>query len=570
MDHTSSIAASPVLSLAEALILVSLWKPVLLLVPFLPWAFITSRVLDKHAARFFLERERWNIIHLSVALVAFMGVLSLPMRGELSFWLAFALLLLLLTLDIVLFAVITNKDERVPAEFHLTLDFSKWTAARAAKSAAKKQGKVELLIKSPDKSMVPPPTAGTPDFDVRIAAEAIITKAFDVRSTESVLAPTGKENSYATSHLIDGVRSNGDPMPAADAFKLMAFWKAAAKMDVADPRKKQQADINIERGETRKKIRVTSVGSQAGPRLSFLIDPESQVKRKLEAMGLIEPPQLAELKSIVESGQGLVLLAGGPDSGRTTTMYTIVKMHDAYTQNVQTIEFEVQDTIEGARQNKFDPQADGPELSTLIRSIIRRDPNVVAVAEIPDAASAKELARAEADRTRVYASLRCDSALAAIQMWLKLVGDAESATKGLNGIVAQKLLRKLCTNCRTAYQPSAEVVKKMGLRAESVKQLFKKGGQVLIKNKPEVCPVCSGVGYVGQEGVFEVYKIGEAERAMVKSGDVNALRNEWKKRSLPSIQQAAIRKALDGITSLEEVMRITAEPAAPKQEAKAS
>ena len=82
--------------------------------------------------------------------------------------------------------------------------------------------------------------------------------------------------------------------------------------------------------------------------------------------------------------------------------------------------------------------------------------------------------------------------------------------------------------------------------------------------------MCAGVGYVGQEGVFEVYKIGEAERAMIKSGDLNALRNEWKKRSLPSIQQAAIRKALDGITSLEEVMRITAEPAAPKQEAKAS
>jgi general secretion pathway protein E len=283
----------------------------------------------------------------------------------------------------------------------------------------------------------------------------------------------------------------------------------------------------------------------------------------MEAMGLLEP-QAAELKALVESGHGLVLLGGGADSGRTTTMYTIVKMHDAYTKNVQTIEMEIQDSLEGVRQTKWDPQAEGPELSTLVRTIIRRDPDVVAVAEVSDAATAKELARAEADRTRAYASIKSDSALGAVQAWLKLVGDPESATKGLHGVVAQKLLRKLCTNCRVAYQPTAEMVKKLGLPPDKVKQLFKKGGQVLIKNKPEVCPVCSGIGYVGQEGVFEVYSLSDADRASVKAGDLNALKSEWRKKGLASIQQAALRKALDGVTSVEEVMRITAEPAAAK------
>jgi len=140
------------------------------------------------------------------------------------------------------------------------------------------------------------------------------------------------------------------------------------------------------------------------------------------------------------------------------------------------------------------------------------------------------------------------------------VGDIDQASKGLHGVLAQKLIRKLCTNCRVAYQPSPDMVKKLGLPPDKVKQLFKKGGQVLIKNKPEVCPVCGGGGYVGQEGVFEVYKLGEPERTAIRAGDWNALKGELRKRNLPTIQQTAIRKALDGVTSVEEVMRITADP----------
>ncbi|MCX5691127.1 MAG: ATPase, T2SS/T4P/T4SS family [Planctomycetota bacterium] len=562
MDQSPSISTS-FLFLAEAYTLVSLWKPVLLLIPFVPWAWIAAKVLDKHAARFFLDREKWNIAHLCCGLFALLAVVAIPLRGEGAFWIGFAVLLLILVLDIVVFALVTNRDERVPEAFHLTLDFSKWTEARAAKAVAKKQGKVELVIKSPDKSVMAPPVAGTPEFDVRLAAEQVIIKAIAARSSETSIVPTGKDNTYVVSHLVDGVRQNSETMPAADAVKLMNFWKAAAKMDVADQRKRQNADVNVERGETRRKLRMTSVGSQAGPRLSFLFDPEAQVKRKVEAMGLLEP-QLTELKAIVEGGHGLVLLAGAPDNGRTTTMYTIVKMHDAYTKNVQTVEMEIQDSLEGVRQTKWDPQAEGPDLSTLVRTIIRRDPDVIAVADVPDATTAKEIARAEADRTRAYAMLKTDSALGAVQAWLKLVGEPDSATKGLHGVIAQKLVRKLCTNCRVAYQPTPEMVKKLGLPPDKVKQLFKKGGQVLIKNKPEVCPVCSGIGYVGQEGVFEVYSIGDAERGFVKNGDLTALKNEWRKKGLPSIQQAALRKALDGVTSVEEVMRVTAEQAAPK------
>ena len=101
---------------------------------------------------------------------------------------------------------------------------------------------------------------------------------------------------------------------------------------------------------------------------------------------------------------------------------------------------------------------------------------------------AKNIANADLDRSRVYLSLKAEDAISAIQLYVRGVGDAKLAAQGLHGVVAQKLLRTLCGNCKVAYTPTPEMRKKLGLPADKVKQLFKKGGQVLIRNKPEICP----------------------------------------------------------------------------------
>src|SRR5690606_28861297 len=137
------------------------------------------------------------------------------------------------------------------------------------------------------------------------------------------------------------------------------------------------------------------------------------------------------------------------------------------------------------------------------------------------------------------------------------VGDPKKAARTLHGVIAQKLVRKLCTNCRVPYQPTPEMLKKLGLPEGKVKQLFKKSGQVMIKNKPEICPVCRGTGYFGQEGVFEVFSIGPEEQEAIAAGNLQAVAASLRRRGLPTIQQVAIRKAVDGTTSVEEVLRIT-------------
>lgn len=559
----SSVAApgamTPVTLALEGHMLVSLWKPIVLFLPFIGWAWVITSYYDKHAARFFLPRETWNLVHMLCGLAAVVGALAMPIQSELGFLAAFGVMMFILCGDLAAYAIMANRDERVPEEFHVRLDLSKWKESRAQKTQAKKQGKVELVIKGPDKTVLPVAENDTPEFAVRVIAESVVIRALDLRGSQLDLGPGGKDGAYSASYLVDGVRQGGDALPPADAIKVIDFWKACAKLDLTDRRRRLMGEINVERGAEKHKLRIIASGAQGGMRLMVLIDPEKQVRRKAPELGMLEP-QMAELKAIVAEPVGVVLLASPPDMGRTSTLYALLKMHDAYTSNVQTVEMEPQDSLEGIRQNPFEGKGEGPEYATLARSILRRDPQVLGVAELPDDATAKEIAKTEVERTRVYLSLRADNALAAIQVYVKAVGDAELAAKGLRGVLAQKLARKLCVNCRQAYVPSPDMLKKLGLPPDKVKQLFKKGGQVLIKgNRPEVCPVCRGIGYTGQEGLFEVFRIGDPERALIKAGNFAGLRAEFRKKGLPTIQQAALRKAVEGTTSVEEVLRVTAE-----------
>jgi len=565
----SLLTLSGGLTLADGpTMLISLWKPIVIFAPFIAWLWVIARVLDKHAARFFLPREMWNVVHLSGGLAAVLLVLLNPMPEILGFVVALLGSVAILASTIIAYVIVTSKDERVP-EAH-RLNFGKIVMPAAlpgAKKAKKSTGAAQssLTFKGTDKQAVPVPPAETTELEIRVAAEKVLIDAFAARASVVELTPISKDQ-YGVKQTVDGVDQGAQTLTGSQAVAVIDLFKTVAKQDLTDRRKRQQSDMLIERGEEKaKRIRVTSVGGQRGLQLSLLIDPEGQVRRTPENLGMLDT-QFEELKALLADPTGIVLLAGQPRNGRTSTMYTIVKMHDAYTSNVQTVELDVQDSIEGARQNKWDSQSDGPDHATLLRSIIRRDPNVVAVAELVDQATAKEIVRADTSRVRVYVSMRTDSAMSAIQQWVKAVGDPDTASQGLSGVIAQKLYRKLCTNCRLGYPPAPEMLKRLGLPVDKVKQLFKKGGNVMVKDKQVPCPVCNGSGYLQQGAAWEIYRLTAEDRELIKAGDFNALKTELRKRPSPSLQNAAIRRVAEGQTSLEELTRISGgeqQPAKP-------
>jgi type II secretory ATPase GspE/PulE/Tfp pilus assembly ATPase PilB-like protein len=567
----STALSAPTLA-SQAFMLVSVWKPILLFAPFIAWAWVIATHLDKHAQRFFLGAEKWNAIHIIMGAAALALVLFIPLGGIAGFAGAFVGSIIILGVDILIYVSIANKDERVPETGRLSLDMSDVAEKREAKKQAKQLGSSELLIVGADKMKVMPPSKESPDLAVRIAAEQIVIKAIELRASQVDILPAS-ESAYAASMLIDGVRQKGDAIAAGDAIKIIDFWKKCAKLDVEDRRRKLTGKVSVSWGEgtTSTDVKISTSGTKGGMRMTMIFNPSQAVRRKPKELGLLDP-QLKLLKEWAQLGPkagGVVLVAGQPDGGRTTTLYSLLKLHDAYTSNIQTIEFEMEDAIEGVKQIIWDASAEGPDFATTVRSSLRRDPDIVGICELQDVETAKNVANADLERTRVYLSLKADDALTAIQTYIKAVGDPKLAAQGLRGVVAHKLVRKLCENCKVPYQPSGDMLRKLGLPADKVGELFKKGGQVLVRNKPEQCTLCNGLGYLGQTGVFAVYEIGDEERALIAEGNLQGLRSALRKSGLPSIQQSALRKAVEGVTSIEEVTRITApkKPAAAKKTA---
>ncbi|MEM9165582.1 MAG: ATPase, T2SS/T4P/T4SS family [Planctomycetota bacterium] len=559
------------LLLAQALTLVSLWKPVVLLVPLVAWTWFVSRVFDKHAARFSLPRKQWNVIHLLVGTLAVLGAFILPVPGIGGVFAGLGLMLVVFAADILIFLSIHNKDDRVPEGHELKLDLSSMKEAREAKAAAKQAGTVQLVITSPSKKASPVPDKDTPEYEIRAKSEEVLIAAIGGRARQLDIMPADKEGNYAITMTVDGLRQPVEKLAGQAAVKIIDFWKGCAELDVQDRRRKQQGTLTAAQGEAwAKSIRLDTIGGGAGPRLTMMFEPAKQVTRAFEELGLLTP-QVEAFESIKQAKGGLVLIAGSAGQGLTSTLYSVTGQHDPYTTIVQTVETDVQAALEGANQNRYDPRGEG-EYSTLVRSILRRDPDFVTVTDLPDVETAREVVGGDLDRTRVYLGLRAENAMQAIQGFVKLHGSAETVARTLRGVMAQKLCRRLCQNCRVPYQPKPELLKKLGLPPDRVKQFYKKGGQVLIKNKPEVCPVCNGGGYFGQIGLFEVYPIEDAERSLIAAQDWNGLRAEMRKRQLPTIQQAGLRRVVEGLTSLEEVTRVTspAKPAAKPKAAAAS
>ncbi len=553
-----------VLTLADAVMLVSPWKPLLLFIPFLPWAWLITVIYDKHAQRFHLARGKWNMLHLSLGFVAILLAVAMPIHAPWAIGISVLVIVAILVADLVAYPLVANRDERVPEKHHLTLNFKAYLDAQKEKKEAKQAGSSELRIIRADKQAVAIPAKESTEFAQRIAAEELVIEAIKARASKVELRPV-QEGVYGVLLTIDNVRAPGKTMPAQEAVPMIDLWKDAGGLNIEDRRRKQGGKASILYHEKKTNLAINSSGAKGGMSLSLKFDPAVQVRRNPEQLGLLEP-QLKTLNELIERPNGIVIVSVPAGQGGTTAMYTLVKMHDAYTQNVQTVEYVIEDKLEGARQNPFDVTAEGQEFSTLVRSTLRRDPDIVGVLEVPDEQTAKECLNGDLERTRVYALLKATDAIKGLRTFIRAVGDPAKATEHLQGSISCRTIRKLCTNCRLAYQPTPDMLRKLGLPADKVKQLFKKSGQVQAKNKnePEVCPQCQGSGYHGTDAIYEIFLFDDEQRNLAKADDVSGLKASLRKQGSPTMQQVALRKAVDGTTSIEEVLRVTSEGSSDK------
>jgi type II secretory ATPase GspE/PulE/Tfp pilus assembly ATPase PilB-like protein len=537
-----------VLLATSSAFLVSFYKPLLLFVTFLPWLWLVSSKLEKDALYFHLNRRLYNAIYMAAAVVALVAMLLVPV-----FWVGWPLGALILFAPVYAYWQIRNREVPESERFVLTGEsiaerLSQAKRRRAAKAAS-------LSFKDPEGKERTAPPRDEPGFAVHMLVEDLILPALAARASRVDVAVGASGNVVA--QTIDGVRYKLAPLPTESALAVVDYLKDLGCLDVEDRRRWQSADVRITRAADESSMTLITAGSSAGQELRLIFDRAKQLRKPFDGLGLL-PGQLEALGVFQELDErhGLVLFGAPAGHGLTTTGYSLVGRHDAYTSNIKTLEREILAELDGVDQIQWDPSNPDVDYATALQSILRRDPDVVLISETIDKETARATAEPGVKGPLIYVPQRAASVSEQLQQWAKIVGDVRLAMKGLRAVINQRLLRTVCPNCRQAFQPSGEQLQKLGLPQDKVGQLYQASGKIQVKNKIETCPVCGGSGYLGQTGVFQTMMVGDETRRLIMSSDLKAAMADARRNKMIYLQEAALRRVVEGETTIDEVVRV--------------
>lgn len=527
-------------------------KPILVVLTFLPWAWLVSTRLEKDARYFHFAVTKWNAAFIAGGIAGLLTVLLIPI-----FWVGWPAAMIVLMAPVLIYWKVRN--DAVPEGKEFTLSAQAITGSMADRAAKKALRDAVLVFTNHAKKDLPIPPKEDPAFQVHMLVEELLGPALESRATSVEIAVT--RDGAASGQTVDGIRFKRDQMTKEQGVQLVDFIKDLAGLDLEDRRRRQRGACRVQSPDGRHDLTVITAGSSNGLTLRVEIDREKQLSRPFDSLGLL-PQQRAAFAALMpeEDRHGVVLVAAPAGQGLRTSVLSMVARHDAYTSNIKSLEREVELELDGVDHVRFDATNRDADYATQLQSILRRDPDVVQAGFVQDAETAKVAVAPGMDGPLIYVPMRAGSIADAMRQWVKLVGDAKTATKSLRVVSVQRLVRTLCPNCRQAYQPSAEQLAKLNLPADKVQQLYRPGGQVLIKNKPEQCPICRGSGYLGQTGIFEVMPIDRAMHKQLADGDLKSAYAQARRNKMLFMQEAAIQKVATGETSLEEVARVTAPP----------
>jgi len=536
---------------AEPAVTFSVFKPLFMTAILLLWG-RWATILDKDAEYYYLKRQMLNGLTIGAGVLAFGLWLMIP-----NFWIGLLLALVILIGAGVAYAVIRNRQVPEHEQWELNGQFLVEMIAQRRRDMAQQEATLRFVqIGSKTSSNFKPvPMGDDPDYPRHIAIEELFAQALDRHAQRIEIGITGKDS--IIQYNIDGVNYRAESMPGPDALAVVDYLKRETGLDVEDRRRKQAGEIKAEVGSHGlHDFEVTTAGSTRGITCVIEIDPRRQLEISYEKIGLLESQRTA-LAPVLEGTDGVVIVAAPPKQGRTVTLYSLIQQHDPYMQDIHALESPPELDIEGVTQHELGEEGWAKSLN----SVILKDPAIIMVAQTPDPETAKLAVDAAMDQKRIYMGIKGGDTFMALRAWAKAVGDLDQLADSLRAVTAQRLIRKLCPTCRTAYSPDPAALKKMNLPADKVGQLFKASGKVTPGNRsePETCPTCQGVGYLGRTAAFEVMVIDEHAKSLLRSGDLNGLRSHLRKQKMLWMQEAALAKVVSGETSISEVMRALGE-----------
>lgn len=398
---------------------------------------------------------------------------------------------------------------------------------------------------------------GTPyggrDFGIDgSAAYAVIQdmlgKAVAAGATDVHLEPkTGGE--VHVRYRIDGMLQPVKSLPAGLGQAVVSVLKVVGDMDIAERRRPQDGSFAVLAEGRRLEIRAATAPTNYGEKAALrLLETEGGIIRGgLDALGMTAG-MVAALRSIIHRSQGMLIVCGPTGSGKTTSVYAALGELDALTRNIVTIEDPIEYRLENVSQTAVNTAAE-LTFAAILRSVLRQDPDVILVGEVRDRETAEVAMQAALTGHLVLTTLHANDTITTITRLMDIGIDATLIQSTVTGILAQRLVRVLCPECKEAYEPPPEFLRANGIRPGKVKVLYKEVG----------CAKCLQTGFRGRTGVYEFLPIdGEVRRLLVGRPSIEAIRAAVMTQDFRTLRQQALRKVLEGVTSASEAKRVTA------------
>jgi type IV pilus assembly protein PilB len=374
----------------------------------------------------------------------------------------------------------------------------------------------------------------------------ILTSAVFQRASDIHIDPL--DDKVVVRYRVDGVLDIVKEFPIKILNQMVSRIKVMSGMDITETRIPQDGRIQTAIQQRNIDLRISTLPTVRGEKVVMRILDISGGANKLDSIGLTQKEEKL-VRDMIAKPNGIVLVSGPTGSGKTTTLYACLEELNKPNVNIVTVENPVELKMEGVNQVQVEPDVN-LTFANALRSILRQDPNIIMVGEIRDVETAEIAIRASLTGHLVLSTIHTNDAIKTVTRLLDMDIEPFLIASSLTGVVSQRLVRKLCTECSFDDEPTpTEVVmfKQQGIDLDHVKRA--KG-----------CPSCNYKGYAGRVGIFEVLPISDQMRKLIaENATFDVLEKEAKKSGMQSILSSGLKKIQEGITTLEEVMKVAEE-----------
>jgi type IV pilus assembly protein PilB len=380
------------------------------------------------------------------------------------------------------------------------------------------------------------------DAPVVQIVDLIIAQGAEERASDIHIEP--QQDHLRVRFRIDGVLHDATRLPATLAAPISSRVKLLANLDIVDRRHSQDGQIQTTVDGRPLDIRVGTIETIWGEKVVLRLLERSRSILRLDTLGF-SPAALQIFRGLIKSPYGMILVTGPTGSGKTTTLYAALNELNSVAQNIMTIEDPVEYTFEGVNQIQINRLA-GITFANGLRAILRQDPDAILVGEIRDKETAEISVQSALTGHFVLSSLHATDAVGAIYRFLEMGIESFMVTSAVTGVLAQRLVRRICTECSSPYEPPPEEL-------EFYRSV---GGHGLSFRRGTGCAACAHTGFRGRIGVFEVLRMSDAiKRLLVRDSPPEALRARAITEGMTTLRSAGLAKIDEGLTTIAEVVR---------------